>query len=759
MASNENHLSVIHYDSDSGADSDVPGTLMQHRKMNNDHARSLAHRLGHAPLARQERDQSYRQDLESQSKFTTTFDATDSASVTTTMQGSHASSGKETFHQNRINYAASTTNERLPSFSSSSNDVSYHSNYPILSNGATSELTPYATTRGANPDFPVSRTGYSVMTSGTESKPALSTSNRSQQHKRSKSDSGAEILRQANVYKVETPIRDEEYCMVFCEEVSRKLLCMLCHKVFKDPVIASCGHTFCHKCIVGNAATTCPADGTQLIVVVANLAVSEQIGELYIHCKYGCTPSSSGVPGAYEINPNGCPVTLKICSRKEHEATCQYAPVQCPNSSLCPSLVEMELQAHLQHCQHARCPHAKFNCKFEGTSEELAEHLRECRFEGVKDFLNHTEKQMEELRSVIVKKDQEFDYMRGMFSQLTERLERLEKVVEVRIDLLDENLTKLSSDFTETRRCLGHIEKEISSMDSRQFNLGAFDVQSVLKCKGTFVGHQGPVWSLCVYSSLLFSGSSDNSIKVWDTRSNYKCINTFAEHSGMILALCAYRGKLYSGSADCTISVFDIETQKMIQNFTADDNPICTLAVGNGMLFSGSLKSIKVWELDSLKMLRVLGGMNHWIRALLTTENYLYCGSYQTIKIYDLKTLEQLRVIQTQGGSVYSLVVSREYIVCGTYENSIHVWDVKTYKTVAKLTGHCGTVYDLVLMTLVDTNRVISASYDGSLRVWSLDNMQCVQTLFRHQGSVTSLAVSRGRLFSGAVDSTVKVWS
>ena len=51
-------------------------------------------------------------------------------------------------------------------------------------------------------------------------------------------------------------------------------------------------------------------------------------------------------------------------------------------------------------------------------------------------------------------------------------------------------------------------------MDSRTFNMGAFDVQSVLKCKGTFVGHKGPVWSLCVFSSLLFSGSSDNSIKV-----------------------------------------------------------------------------------------------------------------------------------------------------------------------------------------------------------------------------------------------------
>lgn len=38
-----------------------------------------------------------------------------------------------------------------------------------------------------------------------------------------------------------------------------------------------------------------------------------------------------------------------------------------------------------------------------------------------------------------------------------------------------------------------------------------------------------------------------------------------------------------------------------------------------------------------------------------------------------------------------------------------------------------------------------------------MDNMICTQTLLRHQGSVTALAVSRGRLFSGAVDSTVKV--
>jgi len=42
-------------------------------------------------------------------------------------------------------------------------------------------------------------------------------------------------------------------------------------------------------------------------------------------------------------------------------------------------------------------------------------------------------------------------------------------------------------------------------------------------------------------------------------------------------------------------------------------------------------------------------------------------------------------------------------------------------------------------------------------QVWNIEHMRCVQTLIRHEGSVSSLTVSRGRLFSGAVDSTIKV--
>jgi E3 ubiquitin-protein ligase TRAF7 len=61
---------------------------------------------------------------------------------------------------------------------------------------------------------------------------------------------------------------------VFVEEPSKKLCCMLCNHVFKDPVITSCGHTFCRSCAVTRQNDKCPIDDCPLSVVVSNIAVS-----------------------------------------------------------------------------------------------------------------------------------------------------------------------------------------------------------------------------------------------------------------------------------------------------------------------------------------------------------------------------------------------------------------------------------------------------------------------------------------------------
>lgn len=41
---------------------------------------------------------------------------------------------------------------------------------------------------------------------------------------------------------------EEPEPLVFAEQPSVKLCCQLCCGVFKDPVITTCGHTFCRRC-------------------------------------------------------------------------------------------------------------------------------------------------------------------------------------------------------------------------------------------------------------------------------------------------------------------------------------------------------------------------------------------------------------------------------------------------------------------------------------------------------------------------------
>ena len=58
----------------------------------------------------------------------------------------------------------------------------------------------------------------------------------------------------------------------------------------------------------------CPVDEAQLDIVVANLAVAEQIGELYVYCRYGTQPSRDGFP--FEVSPSGCPLNIRISAKR-----------------------------------------------------------------------------------------------------------------------------------------------------------------------------------------------------------------------------------------------------------------------------------------------------------------------------------------------------------------------------------------------------------------------------------------------------------
>lgn len=159
----------------------------------------------------------------------------------------------------------------------------------------------------------------------------------------------------------------------FVIQPSESLKCSLCKNLFTDPVISTqCGHTFCRQCIHSGGSnstlsliiTKCPFDGVNLKTssLVSNLAVKSQIEDLLIFCRHGLTRTDS--EESFEIDDDGCHEKITIGRREEHEESCFYGIVPCPNSSnQCGKFRRRELDDHLKVCSHYRC---YFNSK--GTS-------------------------------------------------------------------------------------------------------------------------------------------------------------------------------------------------------------------------------------------------------------------------------------------------------------------------------------------------------------------------------------------------------
>ncbi|NWT59496.1 TRAF7 ligase, partial [Erythrocercus mccallii] len=535
---------------------------------------------------------------------------------------------------------------------------------------------------------------------------------------------------------------EEPEPLVFAEQPSVKLCCQLCCSVFKDPVITTCGHTFCRRCALTSEKR--PKGLKQAVSQMCHCS-SDGLG-----LGAGGTLWSMGT--AERTGPcSWAQDVLRSWKMQDHESSCDYRPVRCPNNPSCPPLLKMNLEAHLKECEHIKCPHSKYGCTFIGNQDTYETHLETCKFEGLKEFLQQTDDRFHEMQVAMAQKDQEIAFLRSMLGKLSEKIDQLEKNLELKFDVLDENQSKLSEDLMEFRRDASMLNDELSHINARlnMGILGSYDPQQIFKCKGTFVGHQGPVWCLCVYSigDLLFSGSSDKTIKV--RASLFHAPSAFARGT---------EAEFICGVGGCLFLKFPPKNQMSLCDY---NNPVCTLVSSHNMLFSGSLKAIKVWDIvgTELKLKKELTGLNHWVRALVASQNYLYSGSYQTIKVGRWHWGHPEPALPVALCSALGLQHQRQLLGCESAADTwdFAVWDIETKEQVRTLTGHVGTVYALAVISTPDQTKVFSASYDRSLRVWSMDNMICTQTLLRHQGSVTALAVSRGRLFSGAVDSTVKV--
>ena len=205
-----------------------------------------------------------------------------------------------------------------------------------------------------------------------------------------------------------------------------------------------------------------------------------------------------------------------------------------------------------------------------------------------------------------------------------------------------------------------------------------------------YKGHKKTVLSLLVRGSLVFSASTDKTVRLWDTATD-TCVRAYTGHSDIVYCLEVADGVLYTGSRDGTARAWNVSTGESIHIFTGHTSRITCLHVAdNDLLYTGSADgTVRVWDIHTGECVRVLTGHENIVLcvAMNPQGTLLFTGSADhTVGVWNARNGELLARGAGHSHWVLALDCSDVAAFSSSRDGSICFWDVTEYHETANAT-------------------------------------------------------------------------
>ncbi|KAI9338714.1 WD40-repeat-containing domain protein, partial [Zopfochytrium polystomum] len=272
----------------------------------------------------------------------------------------------------------------------------------------------------------------------------------------------------------------------------------------------------------------------------------------------------------------------------------------------------------------------------------------------------------------------------------------------------------------------------------------------------------------------LYAGGRDGTITEWDLATGLDCRtlatsvpNPTLNTKKSVTALCTLpnSSRLFSASEDGSLTFWNLATAQPIRSYRAHDGYVHAVCVSpEGRLYSGGAdRLINEWDVDTGRRHWVLAGHTRWILALTAcpasaNNGRLYsAGNDNTVRVWDLASGKCIMVLEEHRDWVTSLCLGRDLLYSCSRDGSVKVWDTGSGRCLRSLRGHSSGA--AVRAVTVAAGRLFSAGDDKAVVEWDVRQGRIVRTLTEHEEAVVALcAGADGKLFTGSIDGTVKVW-
>ncbi|KAJ4955890.1 hypothetical protein NE237_012673 [Protea cynaroides] len=206
------------------------------------------------------------------------------------------------------------------------------------------------------------------------------------------------------------------------------------------------------------------------------------------------------------------------------------------------------------------------------------------------------------------------------------------------------------------------------------------------------------------------------------------------------IALPSGSDKLYSGSKDQSVRVWDCQTGQCAGVINLGSEIGCMISEGP-WLFVGIPNAVKAWNTQTTSELSLSGPVGQ-VYALIVGYGMLFAGTQDGNILawkFDAASncFQPAASLQSHSLAVVALVVGANRLYSGSMDHTIRVWDLESLQCIQTLTGHTS----VVMSVLCWDQFLLSCSLDKTIKVWAATESGKLEVTYTHNEEHAVLAL------------------